>query len=314
MNKMVSKRRRVDEDDDFEIVPKQTQRPTLSIALPSSIIQNAQSPELQMYLAGQVARTAAIYCVTEIVVFLDSAPNNASTRAQNFLHTVLQYAETPQYLRKHLYPRTPMLRLAGLLNPLALPSHLARSDYCRYRDGVYTRGRHVDVGLDRLAEVDKPAPSGTRVTVDLSPSGDEIYHKAPGKYLFGKVVPFNSPDKYWGYRVRTAKSLSDVFRDAPVQYDLVVGTSERGTPLGSNGLPGLPSHKHALIVFGGVNGLEFAANNDEALKELEDVGDLFDFYVNTCTEQGSRTIRTEEALLISLAALQPYLRAAANAT
>jgi len=34
---------------------------------------------------------------------------------------------------------------------------------------------------------------------------------------------------------------------------------------------------------------------------------LFDLYVNTCPSQGSRTIRTEEAILISLAALQPGL-------
>ena len=311
---MVSKRRRVNDDTEFEIVPRQTQRPTLSIALPSSIIQNAQSPELQMYLAGQVARTAAIYCVTEIVIFLDNAPNSSSTRAQNFLETVLQYAETPQYLRKHLYPHTPMLRLAGLLNPLALPSHLGRSEYCRYRDGVYTRGRYVDVGLERVAEVDKPAPHGTRVTVDLSPSGDETYHKAPGKYLFGKVVPYHAPDLYWGYRVRSANSLTDVFKTSPIRYDLVIGTSERGTPLGGNELPGFHQHKHALVVFGGVNGLEHAWANDESLKELDDVGDLFDYYVNTCTHQGSRTIRTEEALLISLAALEPYLRAAASAT
>lgn len=33
---------------------------------------------------------------------------------------------------------------------------------------------------------------------------------------------------YWGYTVRLAKSLHDVFsRD----YDLYIGTSERGTPL-----------------------------------------------------------------------------------
>lgn len=35
--------------------------------------------------------------------------------------------------------------------------------------------------------------------------------------------------------------------------------------------------------------------------------ELFDRYLNTCHHQGSRTIRTEEALLITLAFLQPAL-------
>ena len=32
---------------------------------------------------------------------------------------------------------------------------------------------------------------------------------------------------------------------------------------------------------------------------------LFDSYLNTCRDQGSRTIRCEEAILISLAMLRP---------
>lgn len=34
---------------------------------------------------------------------------------------------------------------------------------------------------------------------------------------------------------------------------------------------------------------------------------LFDMWVNTCPGQGSRTIRTEEAVLITLARLRPHV-------
>jgi len=44
---------------------------TLSIAVPGSILANAQSAELQTYLAGQIARAATIFCVDEVVVFDD---------------------------------------------------------------------------------------------------------------------------------------------------------------------------------------------------------------------------------------------------
>lgn len=314
---------------------------TVSIALPSSILQNAQSAELQMYVAGQVARAAAIYRVNEIVIFTEQGAAPRSRRgpsldaeaATEFFSMILRYVETPQYLRKHLFPVTPQLRLVGLLNPLALPSHVSRTEYSRWREGVGV-GRHtmpahqtqkhglpptryVDVGLERFVEVDRAVGINTRVTVDMTPSGDdESYSKCPGKHLYGRVVDRDSPAQidgtYFGYHVRTAGTLAGVFYGSEIcdQYDLVVGTSERGVVLGDeDGLRALPRYQHALIVFGGVHGLEHAASSDEEIGKagVEDVGDLFDFYINTCDKQGSRTIRTEEAVLISLAVLSPYL-------
>lgn len=349
---------------------------TISIALPSSILNNAQSPELRMYLAGQVARAAAIYCIDEIIIFDEQFDVDEKTSSHpharhrgaveakqlpnvaQFFATVLEYLDTPQYLRKHLFPVSSDLRLVGILNPLALPSHVARSEMSRWREGVaFARSsrahkrhphdnataqsplsspatnapptRYVDVGLDRLVEVDRPVVAGSRVTVDMSPSGP-TYEKAPGKYLFGHIVPRNTPRKtdrlYWGYRVRTAPALSGVFAGseiAPRGYDLTIGTSERGTHISASGRPSqsfaLPEFSHLLIVFGGVHGLERSVRGDHKLEELgiesqavngaSNVGDLFDFYLNTCPQQGSRTIRTEEAILISLAALQPFLNA-----
>ena len=44
----------------------------------------------------------------------------------------------------------------------------------------------------------------------------------------------------------------------------------------------------------------------------DDVPSLFDHYLNLCPGQGSRTIRTEEALLVGLTALQPHILRAAQ--
>lgn len=40
--------------------------PTVSIAVPGSILDNAQSPEFRTYLAGQIARAACIYKIDEV--------------------------------------------------------------------------------------------------------------------------------------------------------------------------------------------------------------------------------------------------------
>lgn len=42
---------------------------TVSVALPGSVLDNAQSTELRTYLAGQIARACVVFCVDEIVVF-----------------------------------------------------------------------------------------------------------------------------------------------------------------------------------------------------------------------------------------------------
>lgn len=44
---------------------------TISIAVPGSILENAQSAELRSYLAGQIARAACIFKIDEVIVFDD---------------------------------------------------------------------------------------------------------------------------------------------------------------------------------------------------------------------------------------------------
>lgn len=48
---------------------KVRQLPTVSIAVPGSILDNAQSPEFRTYLAGQIARAACIYKIDEVCVY-----------------------------------------------------------------------------------------------------------------------------------------------------------------------------------------------------------------------------------------------------
>ena len=62
---------------------------------------------------------------------------------------------------------------------------------------------------------------------------------------------------YWGYTVRGARDLSEVFTGSAFKegYDLTIGTSEKGQNVDS---AVLPNFNHLLVVFGGVAGLEAA--------------------------------------------------------
>ncbi|KXJ80018.1 hypothetical protein RP20_CCG027221 [Aedes albopictus] len=299
---------------------------TLSIAVPGSILDNAQSPELRTYLAGQIARAACIFQVDEVVVFDDCGTtgnqateklgtvdtSEGSTSARRCcvqLARILQYLECPQYLRKFFFPIHNDLKFCGLLSPLDSQHHLRQASEFEFREGIVTnkptkndKSSFVNVGLLNDVLVDTHLDPGVRVTVKMPPGVD-----LKSKKIRAKVVPPAQPRQetgiYWGYTVRIANSLSQVFTKSPYKggYDLTVGTSDTGTNV-QELEPRSLNYKHVLVVFGGVLGLEPALDNDHKLN-VDSVEQLFDQYLNTVPRQGSRTVRTEEAILISLAAL-----------
>ncbi|KAH0554515.1 putative methyltransferase C9orf114 [Cotesia glomerata] len=311
-------------------VPKKVV-PTLSIAVPGSILDNAQSQELRTYLAGQIARAACVYQVDEVVVFDDqgeitelerhskkvkvettwqtegNSTDVAYRRACLQLARILQYLECPQYLRKYFFPLHKDLQFAGLLNPLDAPHHLRQNDYCQFREGVVVdkplkpgRGSQVNCGLLRDVEIDKTISPNLRVTVKIPEAID-------GKKIKGQVVSPRTPKEngiYWGYSVRIARSLSEIIEKCPYKegYDVIVGTSDKGKSVDHLD-DGALVYRRGLIVFGGLAGLEAALEADPKLN-FQDPRLLFAEYVNTCPRQGSRTIRTEEAILISLAEMR----------
>ncbi|XP_005917302.1 putative methyltransferase C9orf114 homolog [Haplochromis burtoni] len=302
---------------------------TVSLALPGSILDNAQSPELRTYLAGQIARACVVFSVDEIVVFDERGEDVKSVEGEFSgvgkrghgciqLARILQYLECPQYLRKAFFPKHQDLQYAGLLNPLDSPHHMRIDEESDYREGVvvdrptkHNKGSFVDCGMRKEVQIDKQLQPGLRVTVRLSKT-----QNPEGKAYKGVVVaphvPRTEGGYYWGYSVRLASCLSAVFTESPFKggYDLTIGTSERGSNADQ---ASLTPFKHLLVVFGGLQGLEASLDADQKL-DVTDPSVLFDLYLNTCPGQGSRTIRTEEAILISMAALRPKITAAVSSS
>ncbi|NWH73309.1 CI114 methyltransferase, partial [Piaya cayana] len=230
---------------------------TLSVALPGSILNNAQSLELRTYLAGQIARACAIFCVDEIVVFDEQGEDVKSVegdfegigkrgKACVQLARILQYLECPQYLRKSFFPKHEDLQFAGrLLNPLDSPHHMRVDEDSEYREGVVLdrptkpgKGSFVNCGMRKEVQIDRQLQPGLRVTVRL-----EEPQKPEARVRKGTVVSSHHPRTasglYWGYSVRLASCLSAVFSECPFKegYDLSIGTSERGSSVDQATLP-----------------------------------------------------------------------------
>ena len=289
---------------------------TLSILIPSSIVDNAQSKELRTYLIGEIARTLGIFKVSEVIIFHDKLKDNSKDYINYFIKN-LQYLETPQYLRKTLFPMSEDLKLSGLMNPLESQHHLRKDEWSPYREGCVldrpVNGEYswVNIGLNKDCKINQKLPPRTRVTVKLNESNFD----PKLKYYTGTVVsmsePFIKNGTYWGYVVRVCETYNDIFNNSIYKegYDFIIGTSDKGENYRNANYEKKKDFKHCLIIFGGISGIEGMMIDDEhnQINSKENISKNFDLYLNTCMNQGLRTIRTEEAILISLAVIKPEL-------
>lgn len=349
--------------------PNKSRHYTLSMAVPGSVVSNAQTRELRTQLVGQIARAAAIYHVDEIIVFDDllsskmkdnhhryggrnrnhrdnnskrssdnhdgvqdkEAPKEGEDKDDNaqqqryqpsdphtFMARVLQYLDCPQYLRRAFFPMHGDLQFAGLLPPIDAPHHVRAGEKSKYREGVVldkkgqgaNAGSLVNCGIrSRPVEIDRVLAPGIRCTVQLDTKAYDSSGKIKGTVV-SPTTPREDDGTYWGYTTRLATSIKAVFDECPYEggYDVKVGTSERGDVTVDDKKFGFPQFKHLLVVFGGVAGIEECIDADESMTlSGKDARKLFDLWVNTCPYQGSRTIRTEEAVLLTLARFRPHV-------
>lgn len=271
----------------------------------------------------------------EVVIFSDGNSPNANKRTKHsedqytahsdpdhFLVHLLSYLETPPNLRRLLFPMHDNLRTAGTLPSLDLPHHMRPNEWCPYREGVTKESSNsngstlVEAGLPIPVTVDAEIPPNTRVTLKFEEGAEDASKNPNAREIRAEAVSPDEPREesgyYWGFTVRRAENLSAVFTECGHEggYDLSIGTSERGMPLESlysgENQPPVPKFKHLLVVFGGVAGLEVAVKNDSELSKLgvTQAKDVFDKWIDVCPGQGSRTIRTEEAVWIGLMGLR----------
>ncbi|GKV38531.1 hypothetical protein SLEP1_g46437 [Rubroshorea leprosula] len=91
-----------------------------------------------------------------------------------FLVRILRYLDTPQYLRKALFPKHDSLRFVGMLPPLDAPHHLRKHEWAPYREGITLKEKatnssatEVGVGLSKNVMVEQELEPGMRVTVAM---------------------------------------------------------------------------------------------------------------------------------------------------
>jgi predicted SPOUT superfamily RNA methylase MTH1 len=271
------------------------------VAIPASVISDTPHLREKTSKVGLIGRAAAIFRVNEIVVFPDN-PKIKQGGEVDLIAALLAYMETPQYLRKRLFRLEPRLRYAGILPPLRTPHHplnrkIRNLKVGEYREGVVlskTReGTLVDIGVEvPVLMREKQWAAGERLTVRIAKVGEKVEVQTANR---------DEISDYWGYAVTIERnSLTKLIENG--NFDLTIATSRKGAKLADIAEEmgkRWRKAKSVLIGFGApTRGLYEIARDEGA-----SLNDLVDFVVNTIPAQGTETVRTEEALLASLAIL-----------
>src|ERR1035437_356230 len=173
-------------------------RKKLSIAIPASAISDTPHPREKTAKIGLIGRAAAIFRVDEIIVYPDN-PKMDQRRDIEYMALLLNYLETPQYLRKTLFKLEPDLEFAGILPPLRTPHHplsgkTKHLQVGEYREGVVLsevkEGVLVDIVVQQPALLrQKEFAVGNRLTLQVVNVGKHIEVQAADR----EDVP-----QYWG--------------------------------------------------------------------------------------------------------------------
>lgn len=277
--------------------------PNLWVAIPDSSLSDEQTKRDKSIKIAQFARACSIFRVTRIYIYHDLLTQFESDDP-DLLKTILRYLDTPQYLRKILYPRMHQLEYAGILHPIKAPHHKPLEDIKVIRAGDIRTGviakvkgqLFVEVGLGSLIPFTGQGFEGKKVNVKFI---------APHPNLRAIEASEADIDSYWGYEVKDVPSITRLI--AGLENTETVITSRKGSYF--KNVEGKFNERirivqNLLVVFGapkhGVH--ELIAKEGGNLKSVG-------FVVNMFPDQGTETVRLEEAVLGSLAILNNSLPA-----
>jgi predicted SPOUT superfamily RNA methylase MTH1 len=276
--------------------------PDLWITIPDSSLSDEQTKRDKSIKIAQFARACSIFRVTRVYIYHDSL-SDFEKDDPHLLKTILLYLDTPQYLRKMLFPMMHQLQYAGILHPIKAPHHRVLEDIKKVKAGdvrtgviVKVKGQlFVEVGLGSLVPFVGEGLEGKKVNVKFTSSYPNL-----------KAIQAIEQDilDYWGYQVKEVASISKLL--ASLDKTAIIITSRKGRYF-KNIEAGLAEDakivQNILVVFG-------APKHDlhEILAKEGASTKPYEYVVNMFPNQGTETVRLEEAVLGTLAILNSTLQ------
>jgi len=260
----------------------------LSIAIPDSSLLDESTILNKTKKISIIARACAIFKINQIFIYQDGKQNkNDST----LLSTSLKYLETPQYFRKEIFPKSNLLKYAGVLQPLNISSHLTTANQKMIKIGDirdaliinYKGKKFLDIGINKYIQYFGKMKSGTRIAIQIITTQPE---------LTAKEISRDSIKDYWGYNVKERSNLLSILS---TWKGRIILTSKKGKNFsGLDAKKIIGPNEPTLIVFGTTNKGVYDILGSNIKKILN--ANVFNFF----PYQGTQTVRLEEAILGTL--------------
>ena len=301
-------------------------RDRISIAIPDSSLSDAKGLREKTLKIGKFARAFSIFGVQKIVIYKD--PTEKRQNSDTFLlKLILEFLNTPPYLRKLIYPMSADLSFTGLLPPIKAPHHknkvkLKDVKPGEIRIGVLQDRNYIIRNMDRktfthgqnfIIDVNK-ASYNLYVDVGLDcfipflgegRHGEKVVVKFINEYPNLKVVRASPQDlahPYFGYSIVRVSSLEEFFKTID-KKTFVIFTSKKGRVFKnaeSELYESISNFENLLIVFGSPSkGIKEIYPNYHKTKHS--------MYLNMFPYQRTQTIRLEEAVLGTLSMINNFL-------
>ncbi len=261
----------------------------LEVLIPGSVMATEQDLRDKTYKAGLISRALAVFRVDYVTVYSD---DYTTREDRSLLVELLRYQVTPPHLKRRMFPLKVELRYAGLMPPLNLPNHAPPRvpEPGAVIEGLVTSTREGscevylgEIGVGALEGCSERPGDVVTVAVSSTEGGRLRLTRASWGNL------------YVGYRVREGGHLWAEVRRLRSGGFAVIGTSRYGHT--SYWLLGELRDKPLAIVVGGPQ---------EGLLEYVSPAS-FDLILNTVPAQGTETVRSEEALMSTLAVVNAFL-------
>lgn len=270
------------------------------IALPSTAVAEANSLLEKTIKVGLMARALSIFKVSDLFVYRDESEK---IDERDLLGKLFNYIVCPQYLRKKVFPLDQDLKCVGILPPLNTPNHpteksLREVPEVTYREGLVMGGRGkkylVDVGLDEplALHASEELRRGERIILKIVKREENVIEVCRVKR---SEVPY-----YFGFEIHiTGLNLGGLISSFRGRA-LIIATSRYGKEVHKEALNlmnKMKEHDEVLLLFGS----PFRGLYDIAKSEGFNLDDEVDMVLNFIPDQGTKTVRVEEALYSTLA-------------
>jgi len=257
----------------------------ITVCVPDSVLSERPSLLSKTEKVGEIVRAISIFEVKRLCIYHDK--QDGSLYDMKLFELLVKYLFTPPYLRKFAFPISNELKYVGLLPPINIPSHIVRREDNLRFGIVIAKGKekYVETGIGKKVKLigHENAKNGEIIPIRLVNAGSEV------------AAVMHDFEGYSGADVVRILDFDSYIRSMDFDNGIVLFTSREGEPLSRTWktLAQMFQNNSTInVLFGSPKrGLEDMLDQSYRKKGL---------WINVAEGQAVKTIRTEEAIFITL--------------